>query len=154
MACCAQPMSLVRVVMYCYGALFLAIGAVPPYVPENGIMDSQAFEQWLATNSQTFDVLTVHPGTYRVTNLTSDSYHLRFTQPLSNLIIDFSDVTLVMSHRSNTAAMISNWVNVTLQGLTIEYAEIPTNQAIITAFSASGEYMDVEVAPGFPLDDW
>ena len=40
-----------------------------------------------------------------------------------------SGVTLVMGDRTATALHISNWFNVTLKGLIIKYAEVPTNQA-------------------------
>jgi hypothetical protein len=42
-------------------------------------------------------------------------------KPLSNVVIDFSNVTLVMGDRTATAVHVSNWQHVTLMGLTVAY---------------------------------
>lgn len=47
---------------------------------------------------------------------------------MAHLVIEMSGVTLVMGDRTATALHVSNWFNVTLKGLTIKYAELPTNQ--------------------------
>eukprot|EP00937_MAST-01D_sp_MAST-1D-sp2_P002195 g2195.t1 len=65
-----------------------------------------------------------------------------------------SGVTLVMQHRSNTALKVSNWRNVTLLGLTMQYAEHPTNQAVVASVDAATNTMVVDVPAGYPLDDW
>jgi hypothetical protein len=65
-----------------------------------------------------------------------------------------SGVTLVMESRTAGALRVSNWAEVTLRGLSIEYATLPTNQAVITRIGADGRSFDVSVPVGYPLDDW
>jgi hypothetical protein len=125
----------------------------PTYKPTGGVLNATAFEAFLVNNAASADELVLAPGIYHITNLTSGA-HLLLTQPLSNVLVDMTGVTLVMDQRSNTAVMVSNWKNVTLQGLTIEYAVLPTNQAIIKAISDDGKSIDVDVPLGWPLEDW
>ena len=75
-------------------------------------------------------------------------------KPLSDVDIDFTNVTLVMGDRTATAVHVSNWQRVTMKGLTVAYAEIPTNQLTITAFSPDGMSVFGTVPDGYPMEDW
>jgi hypothetical protein len=127
--------------------------APPTYTPTDGVLNATAFEAFLVANAASADIVVLAPGVYHITALTAGA-HLQLAQPLSNIVVDMSDVTLIMDKRSNTAVKISNWLNVTLQGLTIKYAVMPTNQAIIKSIADNGTMFDVEVPAGWPLDDW
>ena len=82
--------------------------------------------------------------------------HLPLTMPLADTTLSFTGVALVMGERSSTAVLVSGWTNATLRGLTVEYAEHPTNQAVITGFpeGQGGSAVDVRVPAGYPTGDW
>lgn len=67
-------------------------------------------------------------GTYSVASIEND-IHAPLTQATSNVTLDMSGVTLIMEHRNHTAVKISSWTNVTMQGLSVKYRTLPTNQA-------------------------
>lgn len=80
------------------------------------------------------------------------STHLPFIFSLKNVVIEMTGVTFVMGDRSVGAIQISGWINVTLKGLTIEYANYPTNQARVDVVGVKG--LEVTIPDGYPLDDW
>ena len=49
---------------------------------------------------------------------------------------------------------LQSWLNCSLIGLTVAYAELPTNQATVTSLSADGKTVKVEVPAGYPIGDW
>ena len=123
---------LVKAILLPLGVAVLAKDDI--YRPSDGVLSANSFEQWLLSQPP-FSRLRVAPGIYNVSTL-EDGVHIPLLQPLADLVIDMSGVTLVMQHRSNTALKVSNWRNVTLLGLTMQYAEHPTNQAVVASVDA------------------
>ena len=109
--------------------LLSAPAAAPTYTPVGGVLNATAFAEWLVANAQTASKLILAPGEYLVpTPATSGTAHLELTDELSDIVIEMSGVTLIQENRVTTALRASNWRNVTLSGLTITYAELPTNR--------------------------
>ena len=143
----AKPMAMVASYLLLF-AMAASAAAPPTYKPAAGVLNGTAFEAFLVDNAAHADTLVLAPGVYHITTLT-DGAHLHLAQPLSNVVVDMTGVTLIMDFRSNTAIKVSNWLNVTLRGPTIQYAIMPTNQATIKSTSANGTSFKVQVPVGW-----
>jgi len=140
---------------------FRAATVCQPYVPAgpNNTLDAADMQTWLLRGQAAgCEWLTVAPGRYAVDFVRSARAHVTLAANLSDIVLDMRGVTLVMNDRDNTALYVSNWANVTLRGLTIMYAQLPTNQATILNISQDDEHgdtvFDVVVPKGYPIRDW
>jgi len=162
-------------------SFILALEDACGYLPDSNLQVKD-FISWIQQRAQSCSTLWIHPGIYHITNPTRvetsartwastvqmlrlkhhlddsldyrifGSTHLPFTFSLKNVVIDMTGVTFVMGNRSVGAIQVSQWINVTLKGLTIEYANYPTNQAHVDTVGVRG--LEVTIPDGYPLDDW
>jgi hypothetical protein len=145
-------MSVLALMQVLCAQVVIAATACPTYTPKGGSIDPVKFQSWVA--GTTGPTLCVAPGVYTVEPAPKTTQHLLFDSHLTNVVLDLTDVELVMQSRSMTAVKVTNWDNSTLRGLTVSYATHPTNQAAVSAIAADGEYLDVQVPAGYPLSDW
>ena len=150
-----------RFLLACCACCCLATSPFSPtvatYTPQGGTFNGTDFGGWLVSQSGAgVRELAVAPGRYAVPALQpGSSAHVALAAPLAEGVrIDMRGVRLVMGVRTATALYIAKWTNVTLFGLTIAYAELPTNQATVLALGADGTSIDVAVPAGYPLGDW
>ena len=144
--------------MIIIGAILLfatSVCASPPYVP-GAVFNASAFAIFVAASAEGgASYVSVQPGVYNVTPSPGapSNAHV-FLVRLANITVDFAAVTLVCQARAHTAVLVQNCVNVTVEGLTVSYAENPTNVAHLTAIASNGMSVDVTIPDGFPTEDF
>ncbi len=109
------------------------------FSPGGGVFSADEFNSWLANRmSAGWRSFRVSPGTYSVAAPPPDEAHVALPSYLADVSLDFSGVTLVMQGRLSTAVSLYRWTNVLLAGLSVRYAQPPSNSATITAVRAAG----------------
>jgi len=122
------------------------------YLPVGGTLNATAFARWVTASVAAGNrALSVAPGNYSVKFAARQLGHVVLMK-LANIQLHMEGVTLVMQDRYSTALYVYAWANVTLTGLTVRYAEPPTNTAHIVGMN--GVSWDVLVPPGYPTQDW
>ncbi|NBU50802.1 MAG: hypothetical protein EBS47_12130, partial [Betaproteobacteria bacterium] len=90
----------------------------------------------------------IQPGVYTNIVPTGINPHVQLAG-IRDLDIDATGVVLVGT-RLCRALVLLDCTNVTLRGLTIDYAPLPMTQGTIEGFGPSREWTDVRIHPGYP----
>jgi len=120
-------------------------------------LNATDFSAWLVSSAAAgVDTLILSAGNFSVAppSSTTNGAHLFLHGPLTSVLVIADDVVLTMADRGATAVLVNGWTNVTLRGLTVVYAELPSNQATLQAISPDGKSFTVQVPAGYPLGDW
>ena len=118
-------------------------------------LDAAAFLAFLRAQAPACAELALAPGTYTVAAPAPGARGHVEISGLSNVVVAMADVRLVLAARASTAMYLTALTNVTLAGpLELVGAELPTNQARITAIAPDGHSFDVVVPDLYPLEDW
>lgn len=125
---------------------------LPPSPPA---LDAVVFLAWLQSHAPVCPTLVLAPGAYDLAPPPPGSPAHLVLEGLSNVTVLLAGVTLTLGARNATALYATQLSNVTLAGpVDLLYAELPTNQAAITAIAGDGRSFDVHVPVGYPLSDW
>ena len=127
----------------CPGVAVAAAGLSGPGQP----FDLQGFIDAALLQGRT--TVTVPPGRYRVTPRDRQCLVLR---DLRHLTIICDGVEMVCTETTR-ALSISNCVDVTVRGLSIDYDPLPFTQGRIVALSADKTVHEVELTAGYPASD-
>lgn len=125
------------------------------YTPSGSALNASDFAFWLTAQAAAgVTTLILAPGSYTVAYPPGSRAHVSFP-PLSGVSIVCVGVALTMMSRTEGALYISAWQSVSLSGLTVHYAEPPSNSARIVAVHAQAPFsLDVLPEAGMPLGDW
>jgi hypothetical protein len=136
---------------FCFAILLLLASGCPrgmaagsPVVSADGIADLQGFINGQLSAGE--KRVVVPPGRYRVAP--KGRCHLRFDK-LENVGIVMNGVELVCTETTQ-AVSISDCRNLRISGLTIDYDPLPFTQGRITALGPENEWIEFEIAEGYP----
>ena len=96
-----------------------------------------------------FNKVTVVPGEYDIASNSGRGAQL-FISYAEHLDIVADGVTAIATEQ-NTAIRLQYSNDVTVQGLTVDYAQLPFTQGTVTRFASDGSWMDVQIHQGYAL---
>ena len=92
--------------------------------------------------------VTIEKGVYRL-SIQTEGAHL-VLKDLKDLVVDFSDSTLLFESREGVGILLKNCENVTLKNVRLDF-ETPTNfQGTVMAIDPEGYYLDFYIPAGYP----
>lgn len=128
------------------------------YTPTNGVLNSTDWALWLTAHAALgISDLILAAGNYAVPEPASSAQAHVVLPALNGVLLDCTNVELMLTNRRKGAVYLSGWQNVTLQGLQIRYAEPTSNSAAIVAINTTNPSVptiDVVVEAGTPTDDF
>ena len=128
---------------------------VATYTPDGSALNATDWVSWITTQAAAgVSTLILAPGSYTVEQVPSTRAHVVFP-PLQNVTLTCDGVTLTMLKRTSGALYASQWTGVTITGLSVRYAQPPSNSARIVAINTgSTPSLDIIVEEGMPEDDF
>ena len=142
----------------CVTLLCLSCAAAPCpgadcFSPPTSSLNASAFSAWLTSRAAAgSSSLALAPGSYSLA-APGGGWHLRLP-PLTGVALDMTGVTLTCADRYAPAVYASAWVNSSLTGLSLRWAEPPSNTAVVTAIDAAHSSVELEVEAGHPTADF
>jgi hypothetical protein len=124
--------------------LFLLPLAFPAMAEDTASIQTQIDAAIAAGQKQ----VRIKPGTYHDMPPHENAPHVML-RSIRGLDIDATEVTLVCS-RLSRAVDIMQCSDLTVRGLTIDYAPLPMTQGTITGFGPMREWTDVRIHAGYP----
>ena len=96
-----------------------------------------------------FNEVTIVPGEYEIASNSGTGAQL-FISYAEHLDIVADDVTAIATEQ-NTAIRLQYSNDVTVQGLTVDYAQLPFTQGTVTRIAGDGSWIDVQIHQGYAL---
>ena len=93
--------------------------------------------------------ITVIPGVYELTPVAEYAAHLYISNAEDVTIV--ADGVTVIATELNTGIVLQDSEDVTLRGLTVDYADLPFTQGTITQIASDGSWLEVQIHQGYAL---
>ena len=96
-----------------------------------------------------FNTVNIVPGEYEIASNSGFGAQL-FISYAENLTINAQDVTAIATEQ-NTAIRLQYSSDVTILGLTVDYAELPFTQGTVTRVAGDGSWLEIRIHDGYAL---
>jgi hypothetical protein len=125
------------------------------FTPATSAFNVSLFNSWAASQiAAGSTTLCVTPGSYTlVTPPPGVRAHFVFPA-FTGIALEFTGVTLTCESRYVGALYLGGWESSSLRGLTVRYAQPPSNTAVVRAVDLVASTMDLEVEVGHPSTDF
>lgn len=136
-------------------ALLVAGAAGQCFTPSTSAFNVTQFNGWAASSiAANTTALCVTPGSYTLAT-PPPGVRAHFVFPaFTGISLDFTGVTLTCESRYIGALYLGGWNASSLRGLTVRYAQPPSNTAVVRAVDLKASTMDLEVEAGHPATDF
>ena len=125
------------------------------YTPAASALNATDFCSWLAQRAAAgATALALAPGGYTLPSPANGARAHLVLPPLTDVSLEMTGVTLTAEDRYAAGVYAGGWQRSSLTGLSLRWAQPPSNTAIVTAIDAAHSTVELQVEAGHPVADF